>query len=141
MAREVGARFGEAAHLLGYDLAGELAPGAELDITLYWQVEAVLERSCKVFVHLSDDEGTLVAQVDGIPADWMRPTTTWRPGEVIADPHTLSLPEDLAAGTYRLYVGLYDPNAGGVRLPVTFQGQSIPDGRLPLGPTLVLGER
>jgi len=31
----------------------------------------------------------------------------------VSDPHTLTLPADLAAGDYRIEVGLYDADTGG----------------------------
>jgi len=72
----------------------------------------------------------LIAQADGMPANWLRPTTTWREGEVIIDEHTLTLPPELPEDTYDLYVGLYEPD--GQRLPVVAQGQLLPNERLPL---------
>ncbi|HEC34180.1 MAG TPA: hypothetical protein ENI37_05625 [Chloroflexi bacterium] len=138
MAYEVEARFGGAVRLLGYDLTGDPAPGGELGVTLYWQVEAGLEDSYKVFVHLTNEAGELVAQADGIPVDWTRPTTTWRVGEIIADTYTLPLPTDLPEGAYHLYIGFYDPGAGGPRLPVVSRGREVPDGRLPLEPVTML---
>jgi hypothetical protein len=46
------------------------------------------------------------------------PTTTWLPGEIIADAYSLPLPADLPAGEYRLIVGFYNPTTG-ERLPTT----------------------
>jgi hypothetical protein len=130
MENETDAQFGEVVRLLGYDLKGHPVPGEKLGLTLYWKAWGSLDKSYSVFVHLTDQAGGLVTQADGIPAKWLRPTTTWREGEVIADEHTLSLPSDLSAGRYRLYVGFYEPE--GQRLPVHSRGQLVPGGRLPL---------
>ena len=56
----------------------------------------------------------MVAQSDGVPAGWSRPTTGWTPGEYITDVHTLSIPPDAPEGDYTLSTGLYLP--GGARL-------------------------
>lgn len=130
MEKEADGQFGEAVQLLGYDLAGRVRSGEELTVTLYWRVRKPLDKSYLVFMHLTDETGKLVSQADGIPANWLRPTTTWREGEIIIDEHTLTLPPELPAGDYRLSTGFYQP--GGQRLPVVTGGESVPDGRLPL---------
>jgi hypothetical protein len=71
-----------------------------------------------VFVQLLNSDWQVVAQEDLQPQAGAAPTTTWLPGEVLADPHTLSLPEDLPSGEYRLITGMYDPVTG-TRLPVS----------------------
>ncbi len=130
MQHEVDGEFGRAAELLGYDLTGRSSPGEEVTITLYWKVRTSLDKSYSVFIHLTDETGKPVAQADGIPGEWLRPTTTWREGEVIIDRHTLRLPPRLAPGAYPLYVGFYQP--GGQRSPVVVRGQPLPEGKLPL---------
>jgi len=62
----------------------------------------------------SGQGGALVAQSDGIPAGWTRPTTGWLPGEYVTDVHVLTIPPETPAGDYALYAGLYVP--GGERI-------------------------
>jgi len=69
--------------------------------------------SYRVFLHLVADDGLILAQSDGEPAGWTRPTTGWATGEIVIDQRTLSLPEDYV-GVAELRVGLYDP--AGARL-------------------------
>ena len=83
-------------------------------ITLVWRAEAETHISYHVFLHLIGPDGALVAQSDGIPANWTRPTTGWLPGEYITDTHMLTIPPNTPAGDYALYAGLYVP--GGERL-------------------------
>jgi hypothetical protein len=76
-----------------------------------------MEVAYKFFVHLLDVEtGQLVAQVDAMPRDWTYPTTRWEKGEVIADEIVLAV-SDAPPGTYRVVIGVYDPETG-TRLPV-----------------------
>ncbi len=85
---------------------------AHLSLSLVWQTTADLPRRYRVFVHLLNEGGELVAQSDAEPAQWGRPTTGWVVGEYVVDDHTLSLPPDLPPGGYRLTAGLYEPGTG-----------------------------
>ena len=67
-----------------------------------------MSESYHVFVHIIDESGNLVAQSDGEPAGWTRPTTGWLPGEYISDNHEIVLPIDVMPGFYNIYAGLYN---------------------------------
>ncbi len=84
----------------------------QIALTLVWQAVLETATSYHVFVHLVDENGRLLAQSDGEPAAWSRPTTGWVPGEYVSDPHQLTLPPDPPAGALTLRVGLYDPSSG-----------------------------
>jgi hypothetical protein len=111
------ARLGDEVTLLGADWEphGEtLQPGSTLTVTLVWRGEREMETSYRVFLHMLGPDGSLVAQSDGEPAGWARPTTGWLPGEVVVDERVLVLPPDLPPGEYRLMAGMY--RYGGPRL-------------------------
>ena len=80
-----------------------------LPITLTWQSTTETEISYRVFVHLLDANDNLIAQSDGEPANWTRPTTSWASGEYITDSHTITLPDSLTSGPLNLHIGLYNP--------------------------------
>ncbi|MGD8398228.1 MAG: glycosyltransferase family 39 protein [Anaerolineae bacterium] len=120
--------------LVGYDLPRGPAsdgggdswmPGDVVPLTLFWRAEGAPADDYRVFVHLVDGNGRIVAQNDAAPAAGTRPTSSWTPGEQVADPHGLLLPAGpldpperaLAPGEYRIYVGLYEPESG-ARLPL-----------------------
>jgi len=84
---------------------------------LYWQARGPLARPFKVFTHLIDDNKRVVTQHDAPPGGGCCPANTWVEGEVVIDEHVLSLPADLAAGSYHLVTGLYDEPTDS-RLPV-----------------------
>jgi hypothetical protein len=86
-------------------------PGGVVGVTLTWRAEREIPRNDKVFVHLYDDQGALVAQHDSQPANEVRPTSTWVPGERVEDRHGLALPA-IGGTPLRLVVGLYDPATG-----------------------------
>ena len=113
--------LGSAARLVGYDLGATNArTGDAVPLTLYWRADGALPGDYTVFVHLGDAE-PLAGQADAPPLDGRAPTSGWRPGQTIADPHTLRIRPDAAPGVYPLRVGLYDP-ATGARLPITDGG-------------------
>ncbi len=118
MATAVDVTLSEQATLVGFSLADTtVAAGDTVELALVWQGVAEMSESYRVFVHLLAEDGRLVAQSDGLPASWARPTTGWLPGEFITDPHRLTLPADLPPGRYRLVTGLYLPNASRLQQP------------------------
>ena len=117
---ETNTRLGNVATLLGATLAPSpwpLAPGTPLTVTLAWRAEAETHTSYHVFLHLIGPDGALVAQSDGVPADWTRPTTGWLPGEYVTDARVLALPAGALAGDYTLSAGLYVPGAERLTTP------------------------
>ncbi|MFQ5460073.1 MAG: ArnT family glycosyltransferase, partial [Anaerolineae bacterium] len=112
------ADFGTVARLLGVDRSLVPRPGGGLGVTLVWRAVGRPAVNYSVFLHLVDAGGNTVAQHDGWPSCGESPTSTWEPGTVVIDPHSVPLPAALAPGRYRLRLGLYDP-ATDARLPAT----------------------
>ncbi|MBI4301869.1 MAG: glycosyltransferase family 39 protein [Chloroflexi bacterium] len=107
--------FGNQIQLLGYSLEGgdqlqPAQPGDVLQLTLYWRALAPLIRNYAVFTHLIDQNQYVLGQHDGEPVGWTRPTTTWQPGEVVADRHGISVSYGTPPGEYRIELGLYELN-------------------------------
>ncbi len=100
------ARFGAVAQLVGYDFSNRR-------IVLYWRASASTETSYKIFLHLIDSGGKLIAQRDQIPGVGAFPTTSWVAGEYLVDVYDIDAPP----GEYTIRVGMYDP-ATNLRLPV-----------------------
>ncbi|MFQ5594096.1 MAG: hypothetical protein ACE5HA_08095, partial [Anaerolineae bacterium] len=82
-----------------------------IGVDLVWHTDGPVAREVKVFVHLYDAAGHLVAQHDSVPVNGARPTTTWQAGERLTDRHGLALPQG-PTGWLQLVVGLYDPATG-----------------------------
>jgi 4-amino-4-deoxy-L-arabinose transferase-like glycosyltransferase len=103
------AHFGEEPiHLRGITAEPDSpVPGDILRVSLFWETEAPLDDRYKVFLHLLDDTGQLVAQTDNEPRDGLLPTTIWTPGEIVVDRDGILLPSDLSPGRYTLVTGLY----------------------------------
>ena len=112
----------------GYTLAdGELEPGDILQLALFWRTEQAISSRYKVFVHLYDDSGQLVAQTDSEPGGALRPTDTWLPDETVIDRYGVVIPPDADAGRYILAVGLYDVAEPSNRLNVVLDGAAVGD--------------
>jgi 4-amino-4-deoxy-L-arabinose transferase-like glycosyltransferase len=128
----VDADFGGQITLLRYSpLPQSIEAGEILPLTLVWEAGEGISEHYKVFLHLLDANGSVVAQRDSGPVGGWRPTSDWRAGESIEDHHGLATTPGLIAGEYELVLGLYD--AEGQRLPVLDEeGQALGD-KLSLG--------
>jgi hypothetical protein len=113
-ARELNAQFADIARLVGFDLEDRVYSTAEkVPITLLW--ESLLDGDTQeyvVFVHLLADDGRLIGQHDGVPAQGQRPVSGWVAGEYILDPHEMLFRDLMYAGTAVIEVGLYNPLSG-----------------------------
>ncbi|MEP7198500.1 MAG: hypothetical protein ABI874_01670, partial [Chloroflexota bacterium] len=109
-------RFASAAKIVGHDLTVDTQQKT-VTLRLHWQALREMDTAYKVFVHIiPPNGGAPIAQHDSPPANGALPTTSWVAGEYIADEHTITLPADAPNGTYRVLVGLYDPQSG-ARVP------------------------
>jgi 4-amino-4-deoxy-L-arabinose transferase-like glycosyltransferase len=116
--RSVHYNLGGEVALLGYGLSStEPRTGDTLELSLRWEGLTHILRSYSAFVHLVDRQGRMWAQDDGAPLLGLHPTTHWVEGEIISDPRTLALPEDMPPGRYRIQTGMYVPETM-ERLPV-----------------------
>jgi hypothetical protein len=121
--------LGSIATLAGFDLGTEtVRPGQALTVTLVWRAEQETHFSYHVFLHLIGPDGALIAQSDGVPANWTRPTAGWLSGEYVADVRSIVVPPEASAGNYTLLVGLYDP--GGPRLTAPDGADAVPLGTI-----------
>ena len=95
--------------LVGYEL-GTLAPAANdsVELTLYWRALHPVSEDYIVFAHIIDPRTTTIyAGSDAMPSNWAAPTTTWQPGEIVTDVHTMTVNPDTSPGIYEVEIGLY----------------------------------
>jgi hypothetical protein len=124
--------LGNKVQLVGYTLSSsELIPGGKWLITLYWRPIAPLSEDYTVFIHLLDDKGAQIAQVDEQPVNNYYPTSLWQSQDTIQDVHTVVLPANIPPGNYTLSIGLYLLSSG-QRLPII--PSSPPVNEIRLGP-------
>src|SRR5262249_36903411 len=112
--KPIAAQFGDELALRGVTL--RQAPG-QLIVTPSWDVRGRVGADYQVFVHVIDGAGRTIAQIDVAPGGGDAPPTSgWLPGQQIAVPLPLALPDGLRAGDYAVTLGMYDPRTG-QRLP------------------------
>ncbi len=99
--------FGDGMNLIGWNLTRS---AGTVRIVLYWQPTANPSKDYRVFNHLIANGGGILAQNDGVPASWTRPTTGWIEGEVVEDKYDIEVPANAAKLTLR--IGVYDPING-----------------------------
>jgi len=112
----IDANFSGKIELAGYDVDwGAIAPDGTAQLVLYWQpLSASFEKPFKVFVQLRNEAGENVAQADHFILEGMLNnqilTQLGEENEWLRDTAELSIPVGLPSGTYRLVVGMYDPD-------------------------------
>ena len=104
--RALDASLGSSIRLRGYDL--QTARG-QVNLKLYWQARENIGADYKVFVHLLDAQGQVVAQQDRFSGEGVYPTGIWDVNEKIVDDYSFALQ---TAGRYRIVVGMYAPDSG-----------------------------
>jgi hypothetical protein len=116
--------FGDAVQMsLLLPVSSVAKAGDVLTVTLGLKAQHPLARDYSVFVHLYGDPtpyegGTMWAQGDS-QACATYPSHLWQTSETIVQDFMLRLPLDLAPGTYKVAVGIYESPAG-ARLPITW---------------------
>ncbi len=105
---KVGARFGDGIRLETVEVIDSAARRGEVArLRLIWNAENPVSRDFKSFTHIFIGD-KIIAQRDGQPVGELRPTTTWRVGEVIRDQFAIQIPADAPSGIYQLRIGMYD---------------------------------
>lgn len=120
-AKPVSLDFSGQIKLVGYQAPATAKAGQTFSVGIYWQTVKTPSVDYTTFLHVLDASGKTVSQVDLAPFAGTRPTSTWKPGDLVRDEYPLTLPANLPAGKYRVVVGLYQPN--GPRL-------NLSDGRI-----------
>jgi hypothetical protein len=106
------ARLGSDLELLGGEVNYDPAL-REVSIMLYWRAHSDTLPDDTVLLHIvNQSTGEVVAVGDAQPSYGYYPFSQWQAGEVVADPHWVTLPADLPAGTYQARVGVYDTATG-----------------------------
>lgn len=122
----VDARLGDSIWLDGYSLlTPRIPPGDIIELALFWHTDAPVAERYKVFVHVVNDEGAIVAQTDREPGGDLVPTTIWQPEQPFIDHFGVSISSSVPADDYRITIGMYSYD--GVRLEIYQDGVDIGD--------------
>jgi 4-amino-4-deoxy-L-arabinose transferase-like glycosyltransferase len=146
--------FGDGIELAGFDFqqprlapapgassarTAQLRPGEQVAVALAWRALAPVEADYTLTLQLLGPDGQIYGQRDAPPLDGAAPTSTWSPGEIVTEIHTLAVAQDAPAGEYRLLVGWYMLGTG-ERLPVRDGTGGAPANEFFLPVTFEVGE-
>ncbi len=100
---DAGQSNGEQARAVPVVMSGE-----RVEITLWWQADPPPDQNYHGFVHLVDNNGLPVAQVDQLPGPLFQPPMLWNAERPAPDVYTLTIAEETPSGLYWPWVGLYE---------------------------------
>ncbi len=89
------------------DAGLSVVEGRSVVLSLIWRTDGDAQGDYKIFVHVLNEDGQIVAQADDRPGNGNLPPGNWIAG-TIRDTMVIPLPE-VAQGEYRVEAGLYDP--------------------------------
>jgi hypothetical protein len=103
-----GARLANDLESLGCKVAPTIVSrGGNARITCWWRVLKQTKRSYNAFIHFEEEHGVIVFHGDH-PAGGLRPSTQWKPGELVRDDVDVIVPEGIATGDYKIFFGMWD---------------------------------
>jgi hypothetical protein len=114
--------FGGLANFIGMQMDRS---GTQITVTLLWQGQSMTTTNYVAFVQLLNADESIAQQIDRWQIAFDAPTSTWLPGQVIADHYVFEVSTD----AQQLGVGLYNA-ATGERLPAFAAGQRLPQDRI-----------
>jgi 4-amino-4-deoxy-L-arabinose transferase-like glycosyltransferase len=86
-----------------------LRPGDSATVRLAWLSRAPVNTDYSIFLHLVDEAGLTIAQLDTIPGGGLRPTSGWDVGGLLWEEYAVSIPATAySPNTAHWEVGLYD---------------------------------
>jgi hypothetical protein len=103
--------------LLGYKIEpeGKIAPGADVQLSLFWQCDERLDEGWQLFTHLLDERGARLAagNLDNVgplrdtsSGTQALPPSSWKKGKVYVDEQRFTMPPD-AAGEVQIVTGIW----------------------------------
>jgi len=111
--------FDHKVDFLGYTLSHT---GTAAELTTYWRAKDQLPPQLSQFTHVLNAQGEIIAQEDRL----MLTSQSLQPGDVFAQIHQLTVPENLPPGLYPIAIGLYT-QSDGKRLPIVVDQQPQSD--------------
>ncbi len=93
--------------LLHWVVAETAVAGQPLTLLTDWH-KTSRAAPLKIFIHVTNGAGEIVAQWDGLGAKWQG----WRPQSRLWQRHVIPLPANLPPGQYDLRLGVYEPENG-----------------------------
>jgi 4-amino-4-deoxy-L-arabinose transferase-like glycosyltransferase len=98
--------------LLGFDLSPERAqPGGSIQLELYWQSLAAMDRDYSIGIHILDPMMRVIGARDSFPGHGLLPTSLWQVGEIFRDEYWIPIAANSKApSAAEIQIALYDRN-------------------------------
>ncbi len=111
--KQLNVEFGGQLELVGWEARSlEVGAGETARISLVWRATSQPQADYKVFIHLLDADGRIVAQHDRSLDKGGLPSSQWQPGGIVREAYDLEVPAGAQPGPYVLAAGLYEPQSG-----------------------------
>ena len=96
--------------LLGFDLSpSPVQPGGAVQLDLYWQSLATMDRDYSIGIHLLDPSLRVIGARDSYPGHGLFPTSIWHVGEIIRDDYWVPVAAEAPAPSVaQIQIALYD---------------------------------
>ncbi len=131
------ARFENGLKLIAAELPERARAGETMPLTLRWRSDGGGHEDFAQFLHFVHQDTGEWWGYDQQPLGPRLPTRLWYSGLADSETWQAPLPDDLPAGRYAVYTGLYRTRDL-MRIPATDgQGQRFPDSRIELGLILI----
>ncbi|HLF27860.1 MAG TPA: glycosyltransferase family 39 protein [Anaerolineae bacterium] len=127
--------FGDRIKLIGANVdARAVKPGESIEIVLYWQAVAPIDRDYYTFVHLLDPNDIVVAQRLMFPGQGLWPTSQIKVGDIIPSRYVLQIPATAYTPDRLIWeIGLCEKcDSGEPRLPASGGGDNVRFGSVAL---------
>ncbi|MCP4195681.1 MAG: sulfatase-like hydrolase/transferase [Proteobacteria bacterium] len=121
--------FDDKVKLLGLDLPkNPVKRGETIDITWYFKSLAQVRGRWRIFVHFEGSGRRFSGDHD--PVEGALPLRVWKPGQIIADKQTITVPVTTRPGDYTIYMGIYKRKE---RMKIASPGRTTSGSRLKVG--------
>lgn len=130
---DLGYTFAETITLDAVELPQVARVGEALSVDFWWTSSAAQSVNVTHFLHWFHEETGEFVIFDQIPFAGQFPVQDWEAAMTVRDRWIVTLPDDMAAGSYRLQTGLFQVEDG-LRLPVVdAEGKRIMDDSVMVG--------
>jgi hypothetical protein len=119
--KPIRARLAPGAELIGYKVESpqRVTPKDSIIVTLYWRSLAPMSADYNLFLHLLGQQQTLAGNVDTWTGGGLRPTSSWRVGEIYKDRYVIALdPKSKTPSKLLLDVAMWEKDSS-QKLPIT----------------------
>lgn len=125
-------QFGDEFTLSAYGIPETLDSDDPMTLSFEWQTHSQdVDVQYTQFIHVFDG-GEFIVGIDVQPFDGRFPTSDWPANAQFTDTIDMSLPDDLPAGNYDVFTGMYDATSQ-QRLDVKDDGTNLLNGLVQLG--------